>query len=143
LLDADALAHHLTLSDVAISPDDHSLYYSAWSLQEATPYPVRVSTRSDSEPWPVGVTLKGCELKAYGAFGPRPTAISSDNLTLFYFDGARGTARAAFRTTTGADFTWFIDLPGMLRPAPNAACDELYHSPSAGEPRLLSAPRAR
>jgi hypothetical protein len=141
LLDADALAHHLTLGDVAIAPDDHSLYYSAWSLDDATPYPVRVSTRAGTEPWPVGITLTGCELKAYGAFGPRPTAVSSDGLTLFYLDAARGTSRAAFRTTASADFTWFIDLPAMLRPAPNTACDQLYHSPSSGEPRLLSAPR--
>jgi hypothetical protein len=141
LLDADALAHHLTLGDVAISPDDRRLYYSAWSLEAATPYPVRVSTRAGSEPWPVGTTVMGCELKAYGAFGPRPTAVSSDGLTLFYFDAARSTSRAAFRTTVSADFTWFIDLPGMVRPAPNAACDQLYHSPTSGQPRLLSSPR--
>ena len=142
LLDADALAHHLTLSDVALSADDRRLYYGAWSLDEATPYPVRVSTRGGTEPWPVGTPLTGCELKAYGAFGPRPTAVSSDGLTLFYFDAARGRSRAAFRTTDSAEFTWFVDLPGMLRPAPNAACDQLYHSPASGESRLLSAPRS-
>jgi hypothetical protein len=142
LLDADALAHHLILSDVAISPDDHRLYYSAWSLDDPTPYPLRVATRSGTEPWPPGVTLEGCELKAYGAFGPRPTAVSSDGLTLFYFDAARGTSRAAFRTTIGANFTWFTDLPGVLRPQPNATCDHLYYSPSSGAPQLLSAPRA-
>jgi hypothetical protein len=141
LLDADALAHHLTLGDVAISPDDHRLYYSAWSFQEATSYPVRVSTRGGSEPWPVGTTLAACELKAYGAFGAHPIAVASDGLTLFYFDAARRTSRAGFRTTANADFTWFIDLPGMVRPSPNAACDRLYHSPSSGPPRLLSAPR--
>jgi hypothetical protein len=141
LLDADALAHHLALSDVAISADDHRLFYSAWSLDDATPYPVRVSTRGGAEPWPVGVTVTGCALKAYGALGPRPTAVSSDGLTLFYFDAARATSRAAFRPTVSADFTWFIDLPGVLRPEPNAACNQLYYSPSSGEPRLLSAPR--
>jgi len=140
-LASDASKNHLALADIAIAADDHTLYYTAWSLDAATVYPLHVSSRSGSEPWPVGVALEACELKAYGPFGPRPTGVSADGLTLFYFDGARGTARAAFRATQAADFSWFAELPEISRPQPNAACDRLYFSPTVGEPRILTAAR--
>lgn len=140
-LDANAETNHLALTDVAISPDDHTLFYSVRSLDQYTEYPLLVSQRSGSEPWPVGVALKSCELKAYGARGLRPSAVSNDGLTLFYFDGARATTRAAFRTSPSADFSWFKSLPGVLQPQPNASCDKLYFSPTTGVPRLLVAER--
>lgn len=140
-LDTDRAAQHLMLGDVALAADDRTLFYGAWSLEDETPYPVRVSQRSGNGPWPIGVALQACELKAYGAFGPHPTGVSADGLTLFYFDGARGTARAAFRASLAADFSWFAELPDLAAPQPNAACDRLYFSPTTGVPRLLVAAR--
>jgi len=140
-LDADGTAHHLILGDTVIAADDHTLFYSAWSVDDETLYPVHVSQRSGSGAWPVGTPLKICELKAYGAFGPRPTGVSADGLTLFYFDGARGTARAGFRASLAADFSWFGALPDTATPQPNAACDRLYFSPLTGAPGLLVAAR--
>jgi hypothetical protein len=141
-LDADRALHHLTLSDVVIASDDRTLFYSAWSLETETLYPVHVSQRNGSGPWPTGVALEVCELKAYGAFGPHPSGISADGLTLFFFDGARGRARAAFRASVAADFSWYEELPNMAWPQPNAACDRMYFSPTNGEPGILFAPRA-
>lgn len=140
-LDSDAEAHHFMLGEVAISADDRTLYYRAISLDAATPYPLRVSQRSGGEPWPVGKMLQACELKAYAEFGPHPTAISADGLTLFYFDAARRAPRAAFRTSVDADFSWFTDLPGLAGAQPNAACNRLYFSPTTDEAGLLSAAR--
>lgn len=140
-LEADAKAHHLRLSDVVISPDDKSLYYAAWSLEDQTLYPLRVSSRAGDEAWPVGVPLESCAFKAYGAFGPRPTGVSSDGLTLFYYDAARGTARAAFRAASDGSFGWFADFSAHLRPQPNASCDRLYYSPRSGAASVLSAAR--
>jgi hypothetical protein len=140
-LEADAKARHLRLSDLVISPDDKSLYYAAWSLEAQTTYPLRVSSRTAGEEWPVGVPLEGCGFKAYGAFGPRPTGVSSDGLTLFYYDAARGTARAAFRATPNTPFGWFSDFPDHLRPQPNASCDRLYYSPRSGAASVLGAAR--
>lgn len=140
-LDSDAAAHHLVLSDIAISADDRSLFYSARSLDEATVYPLRISQRTGSEPWPVGTVIQACELKAYAEFGPHPTAVSADGLTLFYFDTARRKARVAFRANVNATFSWFDDLPGFGGGQPNAACDRLYFSPSTGKAGLLAAAR--
>lgn len=140
-LDSDAVAHHFLLGAVAISADDRTLYYRAISLDAGTPYPLRVSQRTGSEPWPVGAPLQACEFKAYAEFGPHPTAISADGLTLFYFDSARSKARAAFRTSLDADFSWFEDLPGLGGGQPNAACDRLYFSPATDEASLLAAAR--
>lgn len=140
-LDSDAAAHHFVLGDVTISADDRSLYYTARALDTATLYPLRVSRRTGSEPWPVGTVLQACELKAYAEFGPHPTGVSSDGLTLFYFDTARRKPRAAFRASVDADFSWFEDLSGYAGGQPNAACDRLYFSPSTGKPGLLSAAR--
>jgi hypothetical protein len=141
-LDADAAIHHLTLGDVVIASDDRTLFYGAWSLDTETLYPVHVSQRNGSDPWPVGAILEACELKAYGAFGPHPTGISADGLTLFFLDGARGKARAAFRASGAAAFSWYEELPNMAAPQPNEACDRLYFSPTSGEPGMLFAPRA-
>jgi hypothetical protein len=73
---------------------------------------------------------------------PPPHGISADGLTLFFFDGARGKARAAFRLSLAADFRWYEELANMAAPQPNATCDRLYFSPTGGEPALLFAPRA-
>jgi len=140
-LDEDAATHHWVLGDVAISADDRTLFYSARSLEDATRYPVRVSNRAGDGPWPVGAVVEACELQAYADFGPHPSAISADGLTLFYIDAARGQARAAFRTSPGADFSWFEDLPGLTGAQPNAACDAVYYSPPTGKPTLLRAAR--
>lgn len=140
-LDADADAKHLSLGDAVVSPDDKTLYYTAWSSEKYTTYPLLVSTRTGSEAWPVGVALQSCELKAYGARGPRPSAISSDGLTLFFSDDARVTPRAAFRSSLSAAFSWFTDVPGRLGAQPNAACDKLYYSPVSDAARVLAAPR--
>jgi hypothetical protein len=140
-LDADADAQLLALGNAVVSPDDKTLYYTAWMTDEITVYPLLVSTRTGNEPWPVGSALQSCELKAYGGRGPRPTAISSDGLTLFLSDDARATARAAFRSSPSGAFSWFTDLPGRLGPQPNRGCDTLYYSPVSDAPRVLAAAR--
>lgn len=140
-LDADADAELLALGSAVVSPDDKTLYYTAWSTDEITLYPLLVSTRAGSEPWPVGTALQSCELKTYGARGPRPTAISSDGLTLFFFDDARATARSAFRSSASGAFSWFTDVPGRLGAQPNTACTKLYYSPASDAQRVLAAAR--
>lgn len=140
-LNANADSVHLSLGDAVISPDDKALYYTAWSSDAYSPYPLLVSTRTGGEAWPVGAPLQSCELKAYGARGPRPTAVSSDGLTLFYSDDARATARSAFRSSASGAFSWFTDVPGRLGAQPNTACSKLYYSPVSDGPRVLAAAR--
>jgi len=57
----------------------------------------------------------------------RPTGTSSDNLTLFFFDEATSTERAAWRNAPGAPFSFFKDLGAMAEAVPSLRCDTLYY----------------
>jgi len=129
LLDADAQAEGTFLSNPVIAPDDLTLYYSLTGASDDTLY---VSSRTGSGPWPVGRSLGECEFRAHGGAGRFPTGVSSDGLTLFYFDNPRTMLRAATRPALDFPFLEFADLPGRYAGQPNTACDKLYYS-GAGE----------
>jgi hypothetical protein len=122
-----------------IAPDDLTFYYTVLADQ-GIEYPLFVSTRSGSEPWPVGQAVESCEFRAQGALTRLPTAVSSDGLTLFYFDSVRGTSRAAWRATESGPFVWFRDLGEIARAQPNLACDRLYYSAFADDSGIFVAP---
>ena len=129
-----------SFGNATLSPDALTLYYTFFSPGDA--YPVHVSTRaSASAVWPVGTTLRACELQAYGSRAQIPSGVSSDGLTLFYDDDARGQARAAYRAATSGAFSYFVDLGAWRSPQPNLACDRVYFSDRARSGIFL-APRA-
>jgi hypothetical protein len=55
------------------------------------------------------------------------TGISSDDLTLFYFDENSATSHMATRTSRTEPFTLFEDIGARLNVAPNAACSRVYY----------------
>jgi hypothetical protein len=126
LLDEDALAQELLLSNPVIGADDRILVYSATGPD--VEYNIRVSMRAGDEPWPVGAPIEECELRATGGDVRTPTGISADGLALFYFDGPRGISRVAFRPALDWPFLNFVDLPDRLGIQPDATCDQLYYS---------------
>jgi hypothetical protein len=126
-LNMAAAADGLRLGAPVIAPDDRTLYYLAAPPDGAT-YALHVSTRSGVGAWPVGTEVKACQLESFQGFNPVPTGVSSDGLTLFYWDSFYGRARAAFRETAGGPFVWFDDLGELAAAQPNAACDRLYYS---------------
>jgi hypothetical protein len=126
-LNAAAASDGLTLSAPVIAPDDRTLYYLAVSL-DGTDYPLHVSTRSGAGAWPVGTAVQSCQLKSFQGFNPVPTGVSSDGLTLFFWDSFYGTARAAFRESAGGPLVWFDDLGTLVAAQPNTACNRLYYS---------------
>lgn len=131
-INADADEQGWLLGDPVIAPDDLTLYYTVYGFP-AEEYPVRVSTRSDvGVAWPVGEPLEACELKAYGSIDRRPTAVSADGLTLFYYDSLKGSQRAAWRESVDGDFVWSTALEDYLGATPNAACDRLYFTGESG-----------
>jgi hypothetical protein len=127
LLNAAAATDGLTLTSPVIAPDDRTLYYLAVPPDGAE-YPLHVSTRAGSGAWPVGMAVQACELKSFEGFNPVPTGVSSDGLTLFFWDSFYGTARAGFREQPGGAFVWFDDLGVLVAAQPNAACDRVYYS---------------
>lgn len=137
-LDGDASEKGWSFSSAVLSPDDRTLFYTVGDADAA--YPLRVSTRSAGGPWPLGEALEQCEFEAHSGYGRYPTGMSSDGKTLFFHDSWRGRARAAWRDTDTAAFTWFRDTGDWLVAQPNAACDRLYHSVADPTARLLVAP---
>ena len=126
VLNEDAADNALIFGTAVIAPDDRGLYYTVFGADDD--YPLHYSERSGAEPWPVGEPIESCELKAQGSLVRQPTGVSADGLTLFFFDGVRGEARAAWRATPDAAFSWFVDLGARSRAQPNAACDQLYYT---------------
>jgi hypothetical protein len=59
---------------------------------------------------------------------PRPTGMSKDLRTLFYFDEATKTEKAAFRAAPGCPYKTFVDLGNRPGAQPNAACTALYYA---------------
>jgi hypothetical protein len=129
-LNANAASTGTQFADIVISADDLTLYYSSYDGSGAVAYTVYVSTRSGTGPWPVGQPLQQCELKGAGTVSRRPTGISADGLTLFYFDEHSSSAKAAFRPAVNAPFVHFVDLGLRLQAQPNSACSQLYFSAS-------------
>lgn len=128
-INADAASSGLEFSGCAVAEDDRTLYYSVSSQRS---YSIRISTRSDSGTWPVGEALPACEFRAFDGHGQRPTGISGDGLTLFYFDDARGVEKAAWRASTSEPFSWFVELGNRRAAQVNAECTRLYHTATTG-----------
>ena len=128
LLNAEAEEQALKYGGGALSADGLHFAYLALAV-DGEPYPVRISHRDDvTDPWPPGEQLELCELEAHESRPRRPTAFSSDGLTLFFHDPERGRGRAAYRAAVEDPFEWFIDLEPLGSVYPNAACDRLYSS---------------
>jgi len=112
----------------AISGDDRVFVYQVFTGEDDR-YPVHLSRRdSVDEPWPLGEPQEICELEAHEDLVKRPTAVSADGLTLFFYDPDRGVARAAFRTDVDEPYEWFVNLGPFGTVVPNGECTRLYHT---------------
>ena len=75
-----------------------------------------------------------------GAAAPRPTGMSADGRTLFFYDEAQKVAKAAFRPNRTCPFTTFVDLGDRPGVVPNAACTALYSRSPGGLVRTARTP---
>jgi hypothetical protein len=112
--------------DPVLSSDDRTLYYSKYGAGETAT--VFAATRSAPVAWPVGVPVEGATLLDDCGARRRPTGISADALTLFYYDESSGSERATWRKSTDSAFSGFVDLGSRAEAQPNAACTALYFS---------------
>ena len=91
------------------------------------------ATRTDDVPWMLGSAVVGAPLQASCGLRRRPTGISSDQLTMFYWDELSGTERATFRAAVNAPFVGAIDLGARASAQPNESCTRLYYSARAAD----------
>jgi hypothetical protein len=78
--------------------------------------------------WGVAQPIAGAELATSdSAHRRRPTGMSSDGLTLFYFEEGSNLERAAWRATPTAPFAHFEDLAGAPEAVPGFSCSSLYY----------------
>jgi len=123
-----AMAADVTVADPVLSSSGNILLYSVVAADGAT---MHSATRDGKGVFAAGVGLPDCELRTHGhGKSRRPTGMSADGLTLFYFDEVRDSARQAFRASLAAPFSVFVDLGPRIGVQANAACDALYSSHS-------------
>ena len=122
------MAADVTVADPVLSSSGNLLLYSGVAPEGAT---MHAATRDGKGVFAAGVALPDCELRTHGhGKSRRPTGMSADGLTLFYFDEVRDSARQAFRASPAAPFSVFVDLGPRIGVQTNAACDAIYSSHS-------------
>ena len=135
-----------TFGDPVLSPDGHFFYYSVLGGGTTT---IAESYRNGTNPWPKGRFLTNPELQSdmTGKLR-RPTGVSTDSRTLFFWDEVDGVEKMTFRgdpilvpfnvfgefTTIGATFA---------NAQPTAKCQRIYYDApgSVGSTDLFFADR--
>jgi hypothetical protein len=114
------------LGDPIVSADDLSFYFSRYGGD--APGTIYEATRTGPVTWPIGAAVAGKVLQVVGTSRRRPTGVSVDRRTLFYWDEASGTERAAWRPALNWQFNSTKDLGARAEAQPNATCTKLYFS---------------
>jgi hypothetical protein len=114
-------------SDPVLSGDKRSFYFVMTPPNKPS---VMYESVWDSvqRSWGLPAILPNDELRE-GASGKRrrPTGMSSDNLTLFFFDEVSNTEHGAWRNAPDAPFALFKDLGALPEAVPSLRCDTLYY----------------
>lgn len=137
-----ALSSGLSYGDPVVGADDSVFYYSVFGAgQTMTVY--RAARLLSTDAWPSGAPLRATsDLAPQGALRRRPTGISSDEQTLYFWDEVSGTERAAWINVSTGVYDSFMDLDARAFAAPNASCSALYYSAqgSSSEDLFVASP---
>jgi len=128
--DSGTTPTHGLFADPMLSADGQFLYYSQYGVQTLTMCESYRKT-GDNSPWGQGRNLLEPQLGAPDTSGVRmiPTGMSSDDLTLFYWDGVAKTEKAAFRDNAikNNTFKQFLTIgPTYRNAAPVGSCGRIY-----------------
>jgi hypothetical protein len=137
---AGVLAAGQSYGDPVLAADDNVFYYSVYGGGQTTTL-FRTARLLTGEAWQVGTPLTASTgLAAQGSLRRRPTGISSDDQTLFFWDEVLGMERAAWIDHSTGAYDVFVDLGARSMAAPNTACSQLYYSsPGTGSIDLFVA----
>lgn len=79
-------------------------------------------------PWLPGAPLSPTELERVGTQYRRPSGLSMDDRTLFYWDETTSSEWVAYSATAGGDFNVFDDIGALTNAVPTASCTRIYYS---------------
>jgi hypothetical protein len=116
------------LGDLVMSPDERTMVFSYWWTDVTAT--VRISHRaSKTAEWGLGVPVAQTGLTSVKGARRRPTATSSDNRSVFFWDEINGTELIAQREGENATvFTEIVDIGMRPLAVPNATCTVLVHA---------------
>ena len=128
--DAGTTPSHGLFADPMLSEDGQFLYYSQTGVFTLTMCESYRKT-GDTSPWGQGRNLQESQFTAPDTSGVRmiPTGMSSDDLTLFFWDGVAKTEKVAFRDNalTNNTYKQFLTLgPTFRNAAPVGSCGRIY-----------------
>jgi hypothetical protein len=115
-----------SFSEPVISADGLSFFYL---LSAGTAAPVLYESAWDPglKAWDEGNSVAGADFVNKSTTSVRrPTGVSEDRRTLFFFDETVGNERVAWRNYPTSPFFFFDDLPLAPEAAPLATCVTLY-----------------
>jgi hypothetical protein len=116
------------LATPLLAGDDSELVYLVTS--SSSDY---VMHETSGQPWKGGLSLDQAELARSGTSNRRPSGLSLDDLTLFYWDEVSASEKMAGRPVTSQPFNQFVDLGDRVNAAPAASCQRIYYAtPAAG-----------
>jgi len=119
------------LTDLVLSKDGKWLFYT--DLLKTSGASMMLSIRLGDGTWDFPNPITDKALTTSGTSRRRPSGLSADTLTLFYFDEVTATSWAASRSPVGAVFTSFAQFsPTGTRAVPTDACDRVYLTVNEG-----------
>jgi hypothetical protein len=122
------LAAGQSYGDPVLAADDSAFYYSVYGGGQVTTI-FRATRLVSGDTWQVGSPLTSSTgLAAQGSLRRRPTGISSDEQTLFFWDEVQGIERAAWIDESTGAFDLFVDLGPRSMAVPDSMCSRLYYS---------------
>ena len=112
------------------SNDDTFLYLVVSSTSDHVVY-----QSAGGPPWSPGAYLSPTQLERVGTQYRRPSGLSADALTLFYWDETSGSEFIAFRQSPSQDFSVFASIGPLTNAVPVTSCSRIYYSvPANGGP---------
>jgi hypothetical protein len=117
-----------TLADPVIGESDATMFFSVIAPNSTAT--MQTSIRfNPTAVWPSRSPVNADELAASGNFKKRPTGLSGDGRTLFYWDEAVSLTRRAIRGPGAvAVFDTFVDLGPQQAVQPVTSCKRIYYS---------------
>jgi hypothetical protein len=115
------------VSDPVLGADKRSLFFV---LASPNRLPLLYESRWDGAQgsWGLPAAVPNVELASGDAtHRRRPTGMSADGRTLFFYDEVLSVERGAWRESPATAFSVFEDIGSFAEAAPNLRCDSLYY----------------